>query len=106
MLAFDKSCEDLLGLYVNNQVYARGEAVKIGEKFGPVFRGHGDDFGFDGGRDDNRFRAFCCRRTLRETFTRNPFVSRVVDVVDNIQYAVFTGDFECFFQFRSQESLV
>lgn len=31
---FDKSCEDLLDLYVNNSLYARGEAVKIGEKFG------------------------------------------------------------------------
>lgn len=34
LIMFDKSCEDLLGLYVNNQLYALGEAVKIGEKFG------------------------------------------------------------------------
>lgn len=34
IVTFDKSCEDLLDLYVNNQLYCRGEAVKIGEKFG------------------------------------------------------------------------
>lgn len=34
LLTFEKSCEDLLDLYVNNRIYARGEAVKIGEKFG------------------------------------------------------------------------
>lgn len=34
IITFDKSCEDLLDLYVNNQLYCRGEAVKIGEKFG------------------------------------------------------------------------
>jgi flagellar motor switch protein FliN/FliY len=34
IVTFDKSCEDLLELYVNNSLYARGEAVKIGEKFG------------------------------------------------------------------------
>ena len=34
IVSFDKSCEDLLDLCVNNQLYARGEAVKIGEKFG------------------------------------------------------------------------
>ncbi|NOX53359.1 MAG: hypothetical protein GXP27_02760 [Planctomycetes bacterium] len=34
LLMFDKSCEDLLDMYVNNQLYCRGEAVKIGEKFG------------------------------------------------------------------------
>ena len=34
IVQFDKSCEDLLDLQVNNQVYCRGEAVKIGEKFG------------------------------------------------------------------------
>jgi flagellar motor switch protein FliN len=34
IITFDKSCEDLLDLYVNNQIYCRGEAVKIGEKFG------------------------------------------------------------------------
>ncbi len=32
--AFEKSCEDLRDLYVNNQLYCRGEAVRIGEKFG------------------------------------------------------------------------
>jgi flagellar motor switch protein FliN/FliY len=34
LLTFEKSCEDLLDLYVNNRIYAKGEAVKIGEKFG------------------------------------------------------------------------
>ena len=34
IVTFEKSCEDLLDLYVNNQLYCRGEAVKIGEKFG------------------------------------------------------------------------
>ena len=34
ILSFEKSCEDLLDLYVNNRLYCRGEAVKIGEKFG------------------------------------------------------------------------
>ncbi len=34
LITFNKSCEDLLELYVNNCVYCRGEAVKIGEKFG------------------------------------------------------------------------
>lgn len=34
IVTFEKSCEDLLDLCVNNQVYCRGEAVKIGEKFG------------------------------------------------------------------------
>jgi flagellar motor switch protein FliN/FliY len=34
IVIFEKSCEDLLELCVNNQVYCRGEAVKIGEKFG------------------------------------------------------------------------
>lgn len=34
LIPFNKSCEDLLDLYVNNQLYCRGEAVKIGEKFG------------------------------------------------------------------------
>ncbi len=34
IITFEKSCEDLLDLYVNNQPYCRGEAVKIGEKFG------------------------------------------------------------------------
>lgn len=34
IVSFDKPCEDLLELMVSNQTYARGEAVKIGEKFG------------------------------------------------------------------------
>ena len=34
IIMFEKSCEDLLDLYVNNKLYCRGEAVKIGEKFG------------------------------------------------------------------------
>jgi flagellar motor switch protein FliN/FliY len=34
LIAFNKPCEDLLDLYVNNHRYCRGEAVKIGEKFG------------------------------------------------------------------------
>ena len=34
LIAFSKPCEDLLDLYVNNQRFCRGEAVKIGEKFG------------------------------------------------------------------------
>lgn len=34
IVTFEKSCEDLLDLYVNNQLFCRGEAVKIGEKFG------------------------------------------------------------------------
>jgi flagellar motor switch protein FliN/FliY len=34
LITFNKSCEDLLDLYVNNSCYCRGEAVKIGENFG------------------------------------------------------------------------
>jgi flagellar motor switch protein FliN/FliY len=34
LITFNKSCEDLLDMYVNNRRYCRGEAVKIGEKFG------------------------------------------------------------------------
>ncbi len=34
LITFNKSCEELLDLYVNNRKYCRGEAVKIGEKFG------------------------------------------------------------------------
>lgn len=34
IITFEKSCEDLLDLHVNNKLYCRGEAVKIGEKFG------------------------------------------------------------------------
>ncbi len=42
LLTFDKSCEELLDLYVNNQLYARGETVKIGEKFGLKINEIGD----------------------------------------------------------------
>ncbi|WP_166827216.1 FliM/FliN family flagellar motor switch protein [Thalassoroseus pseudoceratinae] len=42
LLTFDKSCDDLLDLYVNNQLYGRGEAVKIGEKFGLKINKIGD----------------------------------------------------------------
>lgn len=34
LVTFDKSCEDLLDLFVNNRLFCRGEAVKVGEKFG------------------------------------------------------------------------
>jgi flagellar motor switch protein FliN/FliY len=34
LITFNKSCEDHLDLYINNALYCRGEAVKIGEKFG------------------------------------------------------------------------
>ncbi len=34
LVVFNKSCEDLLDLYVNNHLHCRGEAIKIGEKFG------------------------------------------------------------------------
>ena len=34
LITFDKPCEDPLELYINNQVYCLGEAVKIGEHFG------------------------------------------------------------------------
>jgi flagellar motor switch protein FliN/FliY len=34
LITFEKPCEDLLDLYVNDFRYCRGEAVKIGEKFG------------------------------------------------------------------------
>jgi flagellar motor switch/type III secretory pathway protein FliN len=34
LIPFNKSCDDLLDLYVNNARFCRGEAVKIGEKFG------------------------------------------------------------------------
>lgn len=34
IITFDTSCEALLDLFVNNRLYCRGEAVKIGEKFG------------------------------------------------------------------------
>lgn len=34
LVTFNKGCESLLDLYVNNHLYGRGEAIKIGEKFG------------------------------------------------------------------------
>ncbi|MCA9022634.1 MAG: FliM/FliN family flagellar motor switch protein, partial [Planctomycetaceae bacterium] len=34
LITFDKPCEDPLELYINNQVFCLGEAVKIGENFG------------------------------------------------------------------------
>lgn len=34
LVTFNKSCESLLDLYVNNHLYCQGEAIKIGEKFG------------------------------------------------------------------------
>lgn len=34
IIQFDKSCEEMLDLNVGNQLVARGEAVKVGEKFG------------------------------------------------------------------------
>ena len=34
LLTFNKRCDELLELYVNNRRFARGEAVKVGEKFG------------------------------------------------------------------------
>jgi flagellar motor switch protein FliN/FliY len=34
LVTFNKSCDGLLDLYVNNSLYCRGEAVKIGESFG------------------------------------------------------------------------
>jgi len=34
LITFNKSCEDLLELCINDRYYCQGEAVKIGEKFG------------------------------------------------------------------------
>jgi flagellar motor switch protein FliN/FliY len=34
LITFNKSCEDLLDLFVNNHRHCQGEAVKIGEHFG------------------------------------------------------------------------
>jgi flagellar motor switch protein FliN len=34
LVPFNKSCEDLLDLFVNNYRYCQGEAIKIGEHFG------------------------------------------------------------------------
>jgi flagellar motor switch protein FliN len=38
LIKFNKPCDDLLDLYVNNAHYCRGEAVKIGESFGMKVR--------------------------------------------------------------------
>lgn len=34
IIKFDKACDEMLQLYVGNQLVAEGEAVKIGDKFG------------------------------------------------------------------------
>lgn len=34
LIMFTKPCDDFLDMYVNNQLFCRGEAVKIGERFG------------------------------------------------------------------------
>lgn len=34
LIMFNKNCEELLDLYVNNTPYCRGEVVKVGENFG------------------------------------------------------------------------
>ncbi|MCA9040723.1 MAG: FliM/FliN family flagellar motor switch protein [Planctomycetaceae bacterium] len=34
LILFEKTCEELLDLYVNNTPYCRGEVVKVGEHFG------------------------------------------------------------------------
>ncbi len=34
IIQFDKSCEEMLDLVVGDQLIAKGEAVKVGEKFG------------------------------------------------------------------------
>jgi flagellar motor switch protein FliN len=34
IIHFDKSCEEMLDLYVGQHQVAKGEAVKVGEKFG------------------------------------------------------------------------
>ncbi|HUG93741.1 MAG TPA: FliM/FliN family flagellar motor switch protein [Planctomycetaceae bacterium] len=34
LITFNKPCDELLELFVNNRRYARGEAVKVGENFG------------------------------------------------------------------------
>ena len=55
IIQFDKSCEEMLEMHVNDQLVAEGEAVKVGDKFGirltslvvpgerfkPVRNGHG-----------------------------------------------------------------
>lgn len=34
LITFDKTCEDLLDVFVSNRLYCRGEAIKVGENFG------------------------------------------------------------------------
>src|SRR5580704_13309601 len=34
IIQFDKSCEEMLEMHVNDQIVAEGEAVKVGDKFG------------------------------------------------------------------------
>ncbi|HVX11713.1 MAG TPA: FliM/FliN family flagellar motor switch protein [Pirellulales bacterium] len=34
IIQFDKSCEEMLEMHVNDQLVAEGEAVKVGDKFG------------------------------------------------------------------------
>ncbi len=34
IVKFEKSCEEMLHLFVGNQIFAEGEAIKIGDKFG------------------------------------------------------------------------
>jgi flagellar motor switch protein FliN/FliY len=34
IIQFDKSCEEMLEMHVNEQIVAEGEAVKVGDKFG------------------------------------------------------------------------
>ncbi len=34
IIQFDKSCEEMLEMHVNDHVIAEGEAVKVGDKFG------------------------------------------------------------------------
>lgn len=34
LITFDKTCEELLEVYVANRLYCRGEAIKVGENFG------------------------------------------------------------------------
>jgi len=34
IIHFDKSCEEMLDLYVGDHPVAKGEAIKVGEKFG------------------------------------------------------------------------
>ena len=34
IIQFDKSCEEMLEMHVNDQLVGQGEAVKVGDKFG------------------------------------------------------------------------